>query len=297
MNLRNSYIPVLKMMISMAIFGSIGFFSTKTNLPSFDLVFVRCICATIFLGLYWLFSGRWKEEQWNKQEVIQIIFCGVFLVFNWVFLFKAFGNMSVTIAISIYHLAPIIVLLFGSILFRERLTWISIISILMCFIGTVIVAGITKEVSLHSILSSGMIWGLLAALFYAFTTLLGKGISKMSAYAMTFIQTGVGIFLLLPFVHFNSFLGLTTTNWIFIIATGVIHTGFVYYLFFDSLRYLSTTMISILVFLDPGVAIILDVVFTGFIPTIVQTVGIVLIFFGMSLSLIKSKEKSIELDI
>lgn len=43
-----------------------------------------------------------------------------FLVFNWVFLFKAFENMSVTIAISVYHLAPVIVLLIGSIVFKEN---------------------------------------------------------------------------------------------------------------------------------------------------------------------------------
>ena len=66
-------------------------------------------------------------------------------------------------------------------------------------------------------------------------------------------------------------------NWMMITATGLIHTGFVYYLFFDSLRDLSTRMISVLVFLDPAVAILLDTVFTGFRPTSMQVVGIVLI--------------------
>ncbi|PEE90902.1 EamA family transporter, partial [Bacillus cereus] len=106
----------------------------------------------------------------------------------------------------------------------------------------------------------GMVWALLAALFYAFTTLLGKGIKHTSAYAMTFVQTFLGIFLLLPFVDFGQFQGLTETNWMMITATGLIHTGFVYYLFFDSLRDLSTRLISVLVFLDPAVAILLDTV-------------------------------------
>nr|MCX3330265.1 EamA family transporter [Bacillus pacificus] len=47
-------LPALKMIISMVIFGSVGFFSVQTNLPSFELVFVRCIFATIFLSLCWL---------------------------------------------------------------------------------------------------------------------------------------------------------------------------------------------------------------------------------------------------
>lgn len=81
---------VIKMVISMVIFGSIGFFSEHTNLPSFELVFVRCLCATLFLSFCWLVSGQYKTEKWSKREVLQTLACGFFLVFNWVFLFKSF---------------------------------------------------------------------------------------------------------------------------------------------------------------------------------------------------------------
>ena len=53
----------------------------------------------------------------------------------------------------------------------------------------------------------------------------------MSAYAMTFLQTFLGIFLLIPFIDLDAFSGLTQSNWTYIIATGFIHTGIVYYLF------------------------------------------------------------------
>lgn len=288
-------LPAIKMIVSMSIFGSVGFFSVQTGLPSVELVFVRCICATIFLSAFWFFTGHHKKEQWNRKEMIQILACGFFLVFNWVFLFKAFELMPVTIAISVYHLAPIIVLIIGSIVFKEKLTMLSVLSIIICFIGTILVAGIDGTTSFESFMSSGIVWGLLAALFYAFTTLLGKGIEKTSAYAMTFVQTGVGIFLLLPFVDFDAFHGLTETNWMYIAATGLIHTGLVYYLFFDSLRDLPTSLISILVFLDPAVAILLDTVLTGFRPTMLQTVGIVLIFIGMAFTFRKSKDKTSKL--
>ncbi len=238
-------------------------------------------------------TGQYKNEKWNKKEIVQILACGVFLVFNWVFLFKAFEVMSITIAISVYHLAPIIVLMIGSIVFKERLTVFAVMSIVICFLGTVLVAGVDGSVSPEKLMSSGMVWALLAALFYAFTTLLGKGIKHTSAYAMTFVQTFLGIFLLLPFVDFGQFQGLTETNWMMITATGLIHTGFVYYLFFDSLRDLSTRLISVLVFLDPAVAILLDTVFTGFRPTSMQVVGIVLIFVGMALTFRKGREKEL----
>lgn len=287
-------LPMLKMSISMAIFGSIGFFSVKTGLPSFELVFVRCIFATLFLSFCWFITGKHKQEKWNKREFIQIAACGIFLVFNWVFLFKAFEMMSVTVAISIYHLAPIIVLMIGSFVFKEKLTLLAFVSIIICFIGTLLIIGIDSNLSYAALLSSGIVWALLAALFYAFTTILGKGIQHTSAYAMTFVQTFIGIFILMPFIDFDAFTGLTQSNWISIIATGFIHTGLVYYLFFDSLRDLSTQMISALVFLDPGVAILLDTVFTGFRPDSLQILGIVLIFVGMAFALKKPKSIKIE---
>ncbi|SDC71220.1 DMT family transporter [Shouchella lonarensis] len=272
----------VQMIITMMIFGSVGYFAIQTNLPSFELVFMRCLFGTIFLVGCWLVTGEYKRETWTKKGLFLTLICGVFLVFNWVFFFKALEAMSMTITVSVYHLAPVFVLLAGSIIFRERLTVRAIIAIVACFVGTMFVAGMTAGFSVQALFSSGMIWGLLAATFYAATTLLGKGMKQMSAYAMTFLQTFLGLFLLLPFVDFDAFLGLTTYNWLYVIGTGVIHTGIVYYLFFNSLRNLSSRVISILVFLNPAVAMLLDVALIGFRPTTMQLIGVVLIFFGMA---------------
>lgn len=239
-----------------------------------------------------MLTGKYKEEKWSKRDVIQTLICGVFLVLNWVFLFKAFEQTSVTVAISIYHLAPVFVLFLGAILYKEKLTPISVVSLAICFIGTLLISGVSAGTSMNDLLSSGVVWGLLAALFYAFTTLAGKGIRELSPYATTFLQTLVGIFMLMPIVTFHSFFELSAINWMVVAITGIVHTGIVYLLFFDSLRSLSSNVISVLVFLDPAVAILLDTLLTGFRPDILQSVGIVLIFGGMGLTMMKVKKKS-----
>lgn len=284
---------MLKMTLSMAIFGSIGFFTGKTGIPAAELVFVRCICATLFLGLCWVLTGQHKVEAWKKREVIQTMICGVFLVLNWVFLFKAFEEMSITVAISIYNLAPIFVLILGSLFLKEKMTIASLLAILVCFLGSIFIIGIQNFTSLADLMSSGFVWALLSALCYAMTMLLGKGINGLSAYAMTFVQTTIGILVLFPFMNFDVFQGLNTSNWLYILGTGLIHTGFVYYLFFDSLRKLSTIVISALVFVDPVVAILLDTIILDFRPSILQSVGILLIFGGIIYTLIKPKEQQL----
>ncbi|MFJ7666988.1 DMT family transporter [Lysinibacillus sp. NPDC097195] len=272
---------IIKLTISMAIFGSIGFFTIHTGVPALELVFIRCICATLFLSALWLITGGHKTEVWHKKEIVRTLLCGVFIVLNWVFLFKAFEEMSISIAISIYNLAPIFVLILGALFLKEKMTIQALVATLTCFIGSIFIIGLHNFITLSEFLQSGFIWALLSALFYALTMLTSRIITQLSSYALTFIQTTVGIIILLPFVDFSLFEGLTTTNWLYILGTGFIHTGFVYYLFFDSIRNLSTILVSVLVFVDPVVAILLDMLLLDFMPSIMQTVGILLIFGGI----------------
>ena len=284
-------VPMLQMTLAMAIFGSIGFFTIKTGIPAVELVFVRCICATLFLGFCWLIMGLHKVEVWQKREVIQTVVCGIFLVLNWVFLFKAFEVMSITITITLYNLAPIFVLIIGSLFLKEKMTVTSLLAIVTCFLGSVLIISIQNVNSLSEFVSSGFAWAILSAICFAMTMLIGKGIKRLSAYAMTFVQTSIGILMLFPFMDFNVFIGLSQSNWFYIIGTGLIHTGFVYYLFFNSLRKLSTVVISALVFVDPVVAILLDTIILDFKPTILQTIGILLIFGGIVYTIVKQEKE------
>lgn len=284
---------IIKLTVSMALFGSIGFFTVHTGVPATELVFIRCICATLFLGGLWLITGGHKTEVWDKKEIVRTLICGVFIVLNWVFLFKAFEEMSISIAISIYNLAPIFVLIFGALFLKETMTIQALLATITCFIGSMFIIGLNNFLSLSEFMKSGFIWALLSAIFYAFTMLTSKTITKLSSYALTYIQTSVGIIILFPFIDFSLFDGLTTTNWLYILGTGFIHTGFVYYLFFDSIRSLSTILVSVLVFVDPVVAILLDMLLLDFMPSLMQTMGILLIFGGIFYTIYVPKKKRV----
>ncbi len=284
---------MIKLTISMAIFGSIGFFTIHTGIPAVELVFIRCICATLFLGSLWIATGGHKSEKWEKREVGKTLICGVFIVLNWVFLFKAFEEMSISIAISIYNLAPIFVLILGAVLLAEKMTFGAILATIVCFIGSIFIVGIDNFTSINDFISSGFIWAILSAICYALTMFMSKTITGLSSYALTFIQTTVGIFMLAPFCDFSVFNGLTTSNWLYIAGTGLIHTGFVYYLFFDSIRNLSTVVVSVLVFVDPVVAILLDVILLSFRPTLFQVFGILLIFGAIIYTIYQPPQKTV----
>ncbi|MCK1995526.1 DMT family transporter [Peribacillus muralis] len=281
-------VALSQLFLAMAIFGSVGFFSGRTGLPALELVFVRCICAAIFLCTAWVATGHFKREKWDSREGMLIVFCAVTNLLNWIFLFKSFELISVTIAISLYHLAPIIVLIIGSFIFREKMSLSSILAISLCFIGTLLIMG-TDGFRSASPQWEGIIYGIIAAFFYAATMLLGKSITKTSVYATTFLQMFIGFLLLLPFVDFSVYTTLHASHWFYTILTGIIHTGVVYLLFFNSIRHLPTNVVSFMIFVDPAVAILLDILLSGFVPDKMQILGISLIFIGMLYSLRTTK--------
>lgn len=286
----------ISIIVAMAIFGTVGFIAPKTGLKAIDLVFIRCIFASLFLFLVWFSTGIHKKEIYNKKDIYLSLFSGILLVCNWVFLFKSFENLSVTISISIYYLAPVILFLVGSLIFKEKVTFIPLLGVFSSFLGSILLSGINSDFTVKTLFSSGVIWAFLAAIFYGFLMIVNKGITQTSAYFTTLLQTSLGFLLLLPFVKFSAFQHLNIEHWTFILIIGFVHTGIIYALFFGNIRFLPANTIAVLTFLDPAVAIVLDIVITGFKPTSLQIVGIFLTFLGIGLiMLLNSSKKEVKI--
>ncbi|MFD4707503.1 DMT family transporter [Gottfriedia sp. NPDC058432] len=283
----------ISIIIAMATFGTVGFVAPKTGLKAIDLVFIRCVFASIFLLSVWYFSGLAKKEIFNKKDISLSLFSGILLVLNWVFLFKSFEYLSVTISVSIYYLAPVILFLLGSSIYKEKITLVPLLGVLSSFIGSILLSGINSDFTLDKFLSSGVIWAFLAAIFYGLLMIVNKGITQTSSYFTTLLQTTLGFLLLIPFVKFDSFQNLHLENWTFILIIGFVHTGVIYALFFGNIRFLPSNMIAVLTFLDPAVAIVLDTVITGFKPTPTQVIGIFMTFLGIALILLLNSPKKV----
>lgn len=273
-------IALIQLSIAMAIFGSIGLFSRLTGLPAIELIFVRSICATLFLLAVWLLTRTYKKETWDKRELLMITLCGVSNLFNWIFLFKAFEVISITVAISLYHIGPILMLVVGAMIYREKLSRGIMIAMFACFVGTIFIMG-TDVFTAETPNWQGISYGLLAAVFYASTMLLGTTFHKTSVYMTTLIQMFTAVVLLAPFIKYDSYQHLTNTQWFYALLTGVVHTGIVYLLLYSSIRNLTPTVVSFMVFIDPAVAILLDIIIIGFLPSSLQIIGISAIFFGL----------------
>ncbi|VXC01839.1 membrane hypothetical protein [Bacillus sp. 349Y] len=133
---------LLRFALAMALFGSVGFFSKLTGLPYIELIAVRLLCAALLLFVVWLVKREGGMDKLDRREVGMILLCAVANLLNWICLYASFEKTSVTIAISLYHLAPIFVLIAGRFLFREKWTTRTLLALSLCFIGTISIMGL-----------------------------------------------------------------------------------------------------------------------------------------------------------
>ena len=265
--------------LAMLISGSIGLFVRLIDLSPINIVFFRCAFGAIALGLYILGFKR-DALTVPRSELVPILGCGFVLVANWVFLFAAFKQTSITVAVSIYYLAPVLVTLYGLFFLGQRGTKAVILGILLAFLGAALVSGITVE-DILSLNILGASYAFCAAVLYAALILLSKRVKHTDSAVTALVQTTVGVLVLSFFADFG--MAFADLNWGLIAAIGALHPALLYILFFRGIRDSPILLVALLGFIDPLFAIFLDRFALGSEISTVQLIGIVCIITALTL--------------
>ncbi|MDN5380882.1 DMT family transporter [Streptomyces sp. LB8] len=267
----------IELTAAMLLSGTIGVFVVEAGASPFNVVFYRCVFGALFLGLYCLIRGFFKNHGFTPKKLGLAALGGVFIVFNWAFLFESYDKTSISVATVVYHTQPFFVVLLGALLFKDRITAHKAGWLLVAFLGLVLVAGVTaSDFSSGSTYLAGLGYALLAALFYGLSTIITKRVNGVKPHLVALVQVLLGIPLLLPFtrlgqsVHFGS-------GWIWLIGLGFIHTGVMYVLMYSSYQKLPTSKIAVLAFVYPAAAMVCDWAVYGHHVTWTQALGIPLI--------------------
>lgn len=263
---------------AMLISGSIGVFIQILDMSAINIVFFRCLIGGFFLGLYILLFNR-KNLRGVFNNIFYITICGLLLVFNWVFLFSSFKYTSISVAVSIYYLAPIFVMLYGVIWLNEDRVKLKIITILVAFLGALLASGIDDFTKTNQD-AYGALFALIAAFLYAGLVIVAKKIKDADASHVSLIQTLLGSVVLLFFIDIN-FQSLGSFRYDILLIIGVVHTAIIYIMFFNGIKYAAISSVALLGFIDPMVAIMLDSLILKTSLNNIQWAGVLLIMFSM----------------
>lgn len=277
MNKETFYTGTVELTVAMLVSGTVGVFFKESHQAVFNVVFYRCIFGAIFLSLFCYFKGYFQQQNLNLRLLTLTLLSGISLILNWALIFKSFSLISIALGTTVYHTQPFFVVILGSLIFKTTISKNKIAWIAIAFLGLVLVTKLRfVMVSIDSSYILGILFALLAAVFYALTTLLVKCLEGVRPHLIVLIHLTLGVFLLLPFTSLEK-VPLYGNHWYYLLGLGVIHTGIVYILMYSSYQKLTTPAIAVLTFANPASAMFSDYVIYRHILEPIQEVGVALI--------------------
>ena len=248
----------LKILISMAIFGTVGIFVRFIPMASAAIAFCRGVLGCAFLLILMALTGKKPNLGDIKRNGWILALSGAAIGINWILLFEAYRYTTVAIATICYYLAPAFVTL-ASPLVGEKLSGKKLGCIGVALVGMVFGSGVLQANQSGNFL--GVLLGLGAAVFYASVILMNKKISPISAYDKTLCQLGAASLVIAPYLLLTGgmdFSQMTGLGWGMLLVVGIVHTGIAYALYFGGIRDVNAQTAAILSYLDPVLSILLS---------------------------------------
>ena len=172
--------PRLMLIVSMAIFGTIGLFVRNIAVSSGELALYRAVLASVLIAGFLAATKQRIPFSEIRREVPLLLASGVAMGINWILLFEAYKYTTVSVATLSYYFAPVIVTAVCPFLFHEKMTGKQILCFVMSTLGLVLITGIGGKGGGSDIV--GILFGLGAAVFYATVVLLNKFIKNVICY-------------------------------------------------------------------------------------------------------------------
>ena len=268
------------LLLSMVIFGTIGLLRRYIPCSSGFLALTRAVIGAVFL----LILVRMKKQKPDltaiRKNGLLLILSGAALGFNWIFLFESYNHTSVATATVCYYLAPILVILFSPILFREKLTRRQRIGAICAMTGLIAVSGLLDTGLPGWEEWKGICFGLAAAVLYACVMILNKKLRSIGPYDKTISQLFLAAAVMLPYVLLTEHPGqiqLVPGSFFLLLVAGIVHTGIAYWLYFGSMAALTAQTVALYSYLDPIVAIVLSLVVLKEPMTPIAAIGSLLV--------------------
>ncbi|GEB58500.1 DMT family transporter [Streptomyces gardneri] len=271
--MRNETRGTVELTLAMVLSGTLGVFVVESGASPFEVVFFRCLFGAAALGAYSLARGFFTGHGFTAKKLGLAALGGVFIVFNWVFLFEAYEATSISLATVVYHTQPFFLVLLGAVFAKERIPGGKLGWLAVAFVGLVLVSGVRPG---DTASLKGLGFALAAAVLYALSVFVTKRITGIRPHLVALVQVLVGLPLLLPFVDLSATAGLGA-GWAWLVGLGLIHTGLMYVLMYAAYAKLPTAKIAVLAFTYPAVAMGVDWAVYGHHIGLVQALGVPLI--------------------
>jgi len=278
----------------MIIFGAVGIFAKYIELSSSEIAFLMSLIGSLLLFIICVIT-KVKVSWLNmKKNALALVLASISLSGNWIFLFQSYKETTIANAALSYYFAPVLVIVMSPIVLKEKLSLKKVLCVCVALVGLLLIlqSGRSDEYGNHLL---GIVYGLIAATFYAILTISNKFIRDMDGIEITLTQLLLSSVLLIPYLFFTEekmgLFQLPSNSVILVLILGILHTGVGFYLFFSGMKGLEGQSIAILSYVDPLTSLLISALVIGERMTLVQLLGAVLLLGSTFISELNAKMK------
>lgn len=271
-----------------ALWGIIGIFGKRLNAFGFDvlqIVSVRAIFSAVIILFFLLIKDK-RLLRIELRDSKYFLGTGIisFTFFNWCY-FIAINKTSLAVAAILLYTAPAFVMVFSSLLFKEKLTKRKLAALALTFVGCFLVAAFVEDAA-GSISAAGIVAGLGSGLGYALYSIFGRyALDKYDPFTVTFYTFVFASLSLIPISDIRGMLRLLAgaDALFYALALSMLSTVLPFLLYTKGLSRLESGRASIIATLEPVVASIMGIVLFGEPVTIYKCAGILVVVFAVSM--------------
>ncbi len=265
----------LKYFISVFLYGTLGFFLAFIDVNSEFVVFCRGTFGCLFILVLLFIKKQKLDIEAIKKNFKYLVISGISLGINEIFLFIGY-KYAVSLASLGNYTAPISIIVLSAILYKDKLSIKQIMCILASFIGVVCLTGVFTG---NNSDIRGLIFGLCGSIGFVFLVFMNKKLKDIGPYDKTIVQLMFSSLTTVPLILINkSYLisyDIKTVS--VLLMLGIIHTGFAYILYFDSINTLSPIKIAVIGYVEPVMSVLIGALFLKESMDIYAIIGAILI--------------------
>jgi len=254
------------------------------------LAFLRLLLGA--LALFVVLWFRKEEFRVKKEDVLPLFMLGVVgTALASLFMFIGIDLSNATNASILVNINPIFVALLAPLLIHEKLERKQVLGILISFVGMYLV--VTNGVALTEIIKTEYFTGNIAligaaACITAYTIYGKKYIEKYGGLIATFYTLLAGSIFLLVYTFATgdiyNVLNISLNEWLVIGFIGVIITGFVWSIWYGSIKIIGATRASSFKLLIPVFATAAAILMLGESPSVFVISGGLIVVAGLALT-------------
>ena len=282
-------------------FGSGGIFVrtlTQNGIDSTTLLFLRFSIAIIPILIAILLTDR-KLLKIGLRDIPLFLVCALCIVGLNLCYNEAINSIPLSLAATLLSIAPVFVLIFAYVLFREKITRRKLVCMILASLGCMLMTGVLES-DVVQVSPYGIALGIGSGVFWAIYLMASKKSIEQGNHTFTILFYSLIILsvALIPLTDFGQIGNFISMDPALTVLFLIIHSTFSFalpYIFSTiSLNYIDSGVSSILLSgAEPFAALMFGLVIYSEIPTLLMFCGFILTIIAMMMLSTNSSLKNI----